>query len=348
MRELLRRQRWWAVRVAVLPLQLLFFAAVSFLLVRSIPGDPVHVLTGGQATEEQYLRIQAELGLDGSLWSQMLRYMGGVLTLDLGESIMTGRPVLTEFATRLPATVELALMGLAVSVLAGGLAAYIAVMRPRNLLSSLIRGYARIAGGLPEFAVGVTAIFIFYAVLGWAPAPMGRLAMGVAAPAPVTGFPYLDTILTGSFEATASMTAHLVLPVAVIVLAQTGVLVKLLIVGLEEAVDAAPTRFRIVSGAPRRTVLLSMYRRALPPSVTTCGTLFGYSLGGAVIVESLFGFSGIGQYLVDAVATGDIIAMQGFLIIVAAISLLVFLSVDLINMLLDPRRRPGVRLEATA
>ena len=117
---------------------------------------------------------------------------------------------------------------------------------------------------------------------------------------------------------------------------------KLLISGLEEAVDAPATRFRIASGAPRRVVMLRLYRRALPATVTMLGTLFGYLLGSAVIIESLFGFTGMGQYMVEAVNAKDFVAMQGFLLAVAVISLTVFLIVDLVNMSLDPRRKPGV------
>ncbi len=345
MRQTLRRQRWWLARIIALPFQLIVFAAVSFLLVHNIPGDPVAVLTGGQADAANRAAIEKQLGLDGSLPTQLLRYLGHTLTFDLGHSYITGRSVASEFGDRLPATIELTLMGVFLSaVLALGLS-YLAVVRPRNPVSYLVRGYARIAGGLPDFAVGVAAVFVFYATLHWAPAPLGRLSSDVDDVPKVTGLPFLDTILTGRLDASWSMAGHLVLPVATLVISQAGVLVKMLIGGLEEAVDAAPTRFRIASGASPAMVRLSLVRRALPPAVTTCGTLFGYALGGAVIVEAIFGFAGIGSYLSDSVSSGDIPAMQGFLVIVAAVSLLVFLLVDLANMSLDPRRRPGARTE---
>ncbi|MEX5636052.1 ABC transporter permease [Parafrankia sp. FMc2] len=343
--EILRRQRWWLGRIVALPFQLLVFAAVSFLLVQSIPGDPVAVLTGGQATAENRAAIEKELGLDGSLLQQLLHYLGGALRFDLGDSIMSGRPVAEEFGDRLPATVELALMGVLLSIVVAVGLAYLAVQRPTSPVAYAVRGFARIAGGLPEFAVAVAAVFVFYATLHWAPAPLGRLSGDVPEVPKVTGMPFLDTLLTLRFDATWSMLGHLVLPVGVLIVCQAGVLVKMLMGGLEEALDSPPTRFRIAAGASRAMVLASVFRRALPPAVTTCGTLFGYTLGGAVIMESIFGFAGIGGYLADAVTSGDIPAMQGFLVIVAAVSLLVFLIVDLVNMTLDPRRRPGVRAE---
>ncbi|OAA29524.1 peptide/nickel transport system permease protein [Frankia sp. EI5c] len=343
--EILRRHRWWLGRIVALPFQLLVFAAVSFLLVQSIPGDPVAVLTGGQATEANRAAIEKELGLDGSLLHQLLHYLGDAMRFDLGDSIMSGQPVAEEFTNRLPATVELALMGVLLSIVVAVALAWLAVLRPKSPLAFAVRGFARIAGGLPEFAVAVAAVFVFYATLHWAPAPLGRLSGDVEAVPKVTKMPFLDTLLTLRLDATWSMLGHLVLPVGVLVVCQSGVLIKMLIGGLEEAVDSAPTRFRIAAGASAATVRASVFRRALPPAVTTCGTLFGYTLGGAVIMESIFGFAGIGGYLADAVTSGDIPAMQGFLVIVAAVSLLVFLAVDLINMTLDPRRRPGVRAE---
>jgi ABC-type dipeptide/oligopeptide/nickel transport system permease component len=132
-----------------------------------------------------------------------------------------------------------------------------------------------------------------------------------------------------------------VLPIAVLVVAQSALLTKVLVSGLREATTAAPTRFRIASGAPRRTVVLSMYRRAAPPAVTIVGQMTGNLVGGAVIIEALFGLGGMGQYAVDAINSKDIVAIQGFLIVISVLTLLVFLLIDVATMALDCRRRPG-------
>jgi peptide/nickel transport system permease protein len=339
------RQRWWAARVAVLPIHMLVFALVVFFLVRAIPGDPVISVTGGQITPAVYASVKHALGLDGSMLEQLRTYFGSVTTFHLGNSMLSGRSVISELTTRFPATLELALMGLILVSLVSAVGAYLVVMYPRSVVSKVLRVYARTAGAIPEFCVGIALIFVFYAVLHWAPAPLGRIDPSLSDPARVTGMPFVDSILRGDWPVTLSMAQHLILPLMVEVVAQSAVLLRLLISGLEEAVDAPPTRFRIASGAPRALVMLSMYRRALPATITMLGTLFGYLLGGAVILESLFGFTGMGQYMVDAVNSKDLVAMQGFLLAVAAISLVVFLAVDLVNMLLDPRRKPGVRVE---
>lgn len=345
--DLLRRQRWWLTRLAALPVHLLVFVVATFFLVRAVPGDPVLVLLGQNYTPEAYAAMQERLGLDGSLLAQLGNYLASVARLDLGESLMTGRPVLTEIRDRLPATLELALLALGCSVLVSVAASYFVVMKPANPVSRVVRGYARAAGAIPEYVIAIAAIFVFYATLRWAPAPVGRISVELVAPVPVTGFPLLDALLGGDAAAFASIASHLVLPVAVMVLAQSALLVKLLVHGLDEALDAPQTLFRIASGAPRWSAVVSAFRRAAPPAVTMAGTLFGYLLGGAVVLEGLFGFTGMGQYAVDAVNTGDVIATQGFLLVIAAMALLVFLLVDLGNMLVDPRRRPGVNSEGS-
>ena len=341
----LARQRWWIVRVLLLPVHLAIFTVLTFILVRSVPGDPVLAHLGPNYTPEAYDDMQAAMGLSGSVWDQLGAYLGRVLQFDLGESLSTKRPVLEDFATRLPSTLELALMALVGCIVFSLLLSFLAVFRPRWRVSGVIRGYARTAGAIPEFVLAIAALFVFYATLRWAPAPLGRLDSMISTPPPVTGLPFLDTLLTGRFDATVSMSSHLVLPLVVLVLAQSAILTKILVSSLQKSIDTPPTWFRIASGASKPAVVVSVYRRALPPAVTMCGTLFGYLLGGAVVLETLFGFAGMGQYAVTAVTTSDYIAMQGFLLVVAFISLVVFLIVDLANMMLDPRRRPGVRTE---
>jgi peptide/nickel transport system permease protein len=342
----LDRQRWWLLRVVALPVHLLVFTVVTFLLVRSVPGDPVLNLLQPGYSQADYDRVQAALGLDGSIWRQLLDYLHGVVTFDLGTSLSTGTPVLSEFRTRLPATVEFAVQGLLVTLLLTLVFSYVIVLRPRWPLAGVLRAYARTAGALPEYVLAIIALFVFYVLLHWAPAPLGRLSVMVTTPATVTGFPLLDTILTGSWPAMTSMLGHLVVPVLVMAVSQTPILLRLMVSGLEESLAAAPTTFRIAAGASHAAVLASVYRRALPPTVTMTGTLFGYMLGGAVVLETLFGFAGLGKYAVDAVNTSDYVATQGVLLVVATLSLVVFLVVDLLNMTIDPRRRTGSRTEA--
>lgn len=335
------KNRWWIVRAILLPVYVLIFSIVSFFLVRSIPGDPVLHVLGQNATHKAYLDMQQALGLDGSLITQLGHFLAGFFHGTLGTSISTGKPVLLDFANRMPSTLELAVLGLGLCVVLSAVAAYVCVMRPRWTVSRVSRFYARTAGSIPDYVLAIIGLYVFYVLLGWAPAPVGRLGSDLQAPPTITGLPLLDALISGYGLAAISILGHYVLPVLVLVVANSAIVLRVLIEGLEEAVTAAPTRFRVAAGATHGSVVLSMFRRAAPPAVTMIGTLFGYLLGGAVILETLFGFVGIGQYVVAAVKVNDVIAIQGFLVLIAAVSLVVFLIIDIVNMVVDPRRRPG-------
>jgi peptide/nickel transport system permease protein len=329
----------------MLPVHIFFFSIVVFFLVRSIPGDPVLAMTGGQVTHAMYLKLKRSLGLDGSMMEQLRTFLDHLLHLQLGNSIVSGRPVTTDMKLLLPNTLELGILGLAAAVVIALVGAYFVVLHPQNPVSRVLAGYSRAAAAVPDFCLGVAGIFVFYATLHWAPAPLGLVSTNLNLPTRITGFPLLDALLRGQGTVALSIVEHLILPIAVLSLANAPILMKLLIRSLQEAVDAPPTRFRIATGASRPTVIVSMYRRALPAAVTMLGTMFGYLLGGAVVLEALFGFSGMGQYAVNAVNSKDFVALQGFLLIVGSLSLLVFFLVDLANMFLDPRRRAGTRQE---
>jgi ABC-type dipeptide/oligopeptide/nickel transport system permease component len=333
--------RWWVMRIVLLPVHLFIFAIISFLLVRSIPGDPVVQVLGPGYTHHAYLAMQKTLGLNGTLISQLIRYLAGLLHGDLGTSIATGNSVLSDFADRMPSTIELAILGLGLSVVLSVIVSYVVIMRPRWFVSSVARFYARTAGSVPEYVLAIVGLIVFYVVLGWAPSPVGRLDSGLTVPPSITGLPLLDALLSGYGLAAVSIASHYVLPVGVLVVSNSAIVLRVLLDGLDEAVTASPTRFRVAAGATHFSIVLSMFRRAAPPAVTMVGTLFGYLLGGAVILESLFGFVGIGQYVVNAVQVNDVPAIQGFLLAIASVTLVVFLIIDIVNMVIDPRRRPS-------
>lgn len=344
----LARQRWWAMRLAALPVHVLLFATASFFLIRLMPGNPVLNITGGRATPAQVAQVRRQLGLDGSIVTQYCRYLAQLLHGNLGESFTTHHAVFSDIIGLFPATLELALLASAFMAVIALAAATLIVLRPRNFVSRVLSGYASSAGAVPDFVLGVVAIFLFYATLHWAPAPTGLLDPQYNTPPVVTHFPLVDAILTGDPDIVMSELAHLALPVTVLAVAIAPLLIRQLVSAMSRAVDAPATRFRIASGVRRRTVLASILRHSLPPAVTLFGIVFGALIGGAVIVEQLFGFPGIGQYAVSAVGANDYPALQGVLTVAAALSLTVFFLVDIANMLLDPRRRPGTREEAAS
>lgn len=339
------QQRWWIGRIAVLPVHLLAFAVAVFFLVRLIPGDPVYQIMSGQgATPAKIEAARKALGLTGNIFVQLWVYLGHVVTLNFGSSMITGAPVLPNLLQLLPETSELAVLAMAGAILLTLAVAFIVVSYPRVLISRALLGYARAAGAVPDFVLGVAGVYLFYSVLHWSPAPLGLYDPLLNAPPRITSFPLIDALLSGDTVLFGSMVAHLWLPVLVLVLAQSPLLMKIFIRALEDALDSPATRFRIASGASRGGVYLSVVRRAAPSAIAMFGTLFTFMLGGAVLVEQLFGMPGMGQYVVNAVNTADLVGLQGFLLVVAALSLVVFLLVDIVNMLVDPRRRPGLKV----
>lgn len=339
--------RWWIGRVAVLPIHLLVFATAAFLMVRAIPGDPARIVAGPEASDEVYQQVRQRLGLDGSVWEQYLGYMGMLLRLDLGQSFANGRPVITEIGVRLMATLEMALLAFVVLSIVSLVLSGFVVTNPRGAIARFVNGYSQAAGSLPVLVVGVAGIFLFYATLRIVPAPNGRLDPGLQDPPRITGMPFLDAMVGGHWQVAGSISAHYALPILVLVIETTPLLLKQLLVGLRIAAEAPPTMFRVATGASRATVIISTYRRALPAAVSMIGQVFGGLIGGAVVLQSLFALGGLGTYAVTAVQSKDLIALQGVLLVIAFIALVVFLFVDLVNMSLDPRRRPGITAEAS-
>jgi len=341
MRTWFSNNRWWLARLAALPLHLFAFAIVVFFIVRLVPGDAAITMTEGQASAEQLDEIRESLGLNEPVIVQLGLFLLNLLRLDFGTANSTGQSVFSDVISRVPQTLELTLMALFVAAVIAVLLSAAAVFAPKSPFALVARGYSRAAGALPDFCLGIIAILVFYVVLRVSPAPLGRLDARMSSPESVTNFPFFDTLLSGNSALIASAASHLVLPIAAMSLAYAPYLMKQLIPGLEEQVEAPSTRFRIASGGSRFMMIVSVFRRALPAVLVVSGSLLGSLIGGAVVMESMFGLGGIGQYAVNAVNASDYPAMQGVLIVIVAVVLLIFLIVDLLTLILDPRRRVG-------
>jgi ABC-type dipeptide/oligopeptide/nickel transport system permease component len=161
MKNWFRSQRWWLLRVAALPVHILAFVILSFVLIRAMPADPARAMLGQNFTEAGYLRMKAELGLDGSVWSQLWRYLEGLAHFNLGNSLFTSRPITTEIGARLPQTIELAVLALIGAVIFGFAISYFGAMHPRSIVGRFCRGYGAIAGAVPEYVPAIACVFIF-------------------------------------------------------------------------------------------------------------------------------------------------------------------------------------------
>jgi peptide/nickel transport system permease protein len=321
--------------------QALGISIITFVIVRVLPGNPALVLAGSTATKESIAAIERRLGLDQPIWVQYWRYLKDVATGDLGKSLVTSQPVTEDLIQRLPATFELIFFGLVLAVLIGvPLGVLASVSGGRGLAHRVATPYGLLAGSIPDFWVGLILILVFYSYLGWAPAPLGQLATGADPPAPITGMYVVDSLVTGNWPVFRSALAHLLLPLVTLVFVYMAPIVKMTRSSMDDVLRSAFVEHLELLGLRRPAILLRALRNAFPPVITIVGVLVGYLLGGAVLIEIVFSWGGAGQYAVQAIVNSDFAAIQGFVLVAAAFSLLVYLAVDLLYFAMDPRIRP--------
>jgi peptide/nickel transport system permease protein len=329
--------RYTLRRLLFLVPQLIAVSLIVFFLIRLLPGDPAYLIAGQFATQERVAEVRHDLGLDRPLYEQYLLYVGRVLHGDLGQSWRTSQAVTDDIARRLPATLELILLAGGLSVLLGiPIGVYTAVKR-RGVGDKVLFVYGMLSGSIPDFWLGLILMYLFFSVLGWLPGPIGRLDPIDEPPATITGMYSVDALLTGQWDVLVSAIRHLVLPVATLVLVYMTLIIKNTRTTVEEMLRSDFVEHARALGLSRATQLRYALRNAMPPVVTVVGIVFWYLLGGAVLVETVFAWGGLGQYGVEAVINSDYAPLQAFVLLAAIFTLFVFLLVDLAYFLIDPR-----------
>lgn len=325
-------------RIAGFVPQLLGVTLVAFLLIQLLPGDPARFILGPKATPQGLANLRRLMGLDQPLPVQYWIYLKGVVNGDLGRSWFSGQPVLDDLVQRAPATLELLTYSMILAIVVGVfLGAWSATHQGKGIIVKTGGVYTRLAGAFPDFWVSLVAIFIFFYHLRWAPAPLGRLGALDSPPPRVTGFYTIDSLLVGQMDTFWSAASHLVLPVAVLGLVVAPMLAKVTTTVMTNVLRSDFLRYSEAVGLRRWTVVRYALRNSLPPILTVIGILFVYLLGGAVLVEKVFSWGGVGQYAVQAVINSDYAAIQGFVLLAAAFTMLVYLVIDILYMVVDPR-----------
>jgi ABC-type dipeptide/oligopeptide/nickel transport system permease component len=326
-----------ARRLATACLQLAGLALVVFFAIRALPADPVARLVGMNASHDAYLSSQHALGLDRPVMVQLGSWVAGVVRGDFGRSWVSGMPVMQEIGRTLPVTIELVtlsfIIAFAISVPLGMLCA----LRPGGAADRTTFVYSLFAGSQPEFWWGLLFIYFFFAVLGWAPAPIGRLNPMSHPPPAVTGFITVDTLLAGDWAGFKDGVRHLALPVMTKVFVLSGPIIKMVRQNMVRALASDFILYARASGLPPRKVAMLALKSALAPALTLLGVLYGFILGAAVVIETVFSLGGIGQYAVHSVLAFDYPAIQAVVLVIAAISLGVYLVLDLVHVWIDPR-----------
>lgn len=313
---------------------------ITFLITRALPGDPAAFFAGPAATPEAVAEVRTKLGLDRSLFTQFGIYVGDLAQGDLGQALTTGQPVLTEVLQRLPASLELTLCGLAFAILIGMPLGILAALKPGSPVDHCCRLLATIGVSMPSFFLGLLLIWIFYFLLGWAPAPIGRLDPFVTPPTAITGFYLPDALLTGNWSAFTAAAAQLVLPTLTLGLFALAPIARMTRAAMLEALASEYVRAARAAGlAPMRVLLAYALRNALLPVVTTLGMVFSYLLGINVLVEKVFAWPGIGSFSFEALLAGDYNSVQGFILTMGVLFVLLNATIDLLYGIIDPRVR---------
>jgi ABC-type dipeptide/oligopeptide/nickel transport system permease component len=295
-------------------------SVIIFMVLHLAPGDPAEIMLGSQATQEDLVRLRAELGLDDPLHVQYARWLGHVLRGDLGRSMWTKRPVLVEVLERFRATLVLTGAGLLLSTIGGIALGVASATRPNSLLDRTSAVASLFGASMPVFWLGIVLMVVFSLWLGWLP------ASGMFAP-------------YGGGDA-RDLLGHLLLPAVTIAAASTTIVARLTRTTMLEVLGQDYVRTARAKGLVERTVVLRHgLKNAMIPIVTVVGVQVGYLLGGAVLTETVFAWPGVGTLMVQGILARDIPLVQGCVLVIALAFVLVNLGVDLLYGWLDPRIR---------
>lgn len=314
---------------------------VTFLLTNLVPGDPVTAALGegparNPATRQAFIEAH---GLDQPLPVQYVLYVGNLLRGDLGVSLSTGQPVVDDLAKAIPATLELAIaaivLSLVVSIVLGTLAAY----RRGLVTDQVVRVVSLVGLSIPTFWLALVAFYVFFFQLHIAPGS-GRISPAITPPPRITGMYTIDYLLNGDSVGFFDALAHLALPVLVLSLFTVGLLTRFIRTSVLEVLDADYIRAAHAKGLNgRRIVLDYVLRGASLPILTVVGIAFGTLLSGTVLVESVYAWPGLGTYAYNAARNLDLPGIMGVGLVIGVIYLVINFVVDLLYAALDPRVR---------
>lgn len=311
---------------------------VTFLLTRALPGDPAAYFAGPAADAQSIAQIRAALGLDRSLPEQFLSYLGDLARGDLGNSISTGQSVLSDITRRLPASLELTLTALLLSIGVAVPLGILAATRPGTWIDHLCRVLVTAGVSLPVFFTGLVLVYVFYYLLGLAPAPLGRLDFLHLPPPHLTGFYTVDALVDGDGATFWAALRQLLLPAVTLALFTLAPIARMTRAAMLQSLSSDFVRTARAAGLTQSRVLFTYaFRNALLPVITTLGMVFSFTLGANVLVEKVFAWPGIGSYAVEALVVSDYAAVQGFVLAMAILFVSLNLVIDIAYTLVDPR-----------
>jgi peptide/nickel transport system permease protein len=310
---------------------------VTFLLIRIVPADPAAALAGDNATPQQIENIRHQYGFDRPILEQLVLYFGQVLRFNFGESQYSHRPVGMDIRQRLPATLELTAAALLIATGLGIPLGVIAGVYHNRWPDFLLRVISITGVAVAAFWFAIMLQLLFAMELEWLPL-RGRLGDGIVPPPDLTGSLILDSLLAGRWDALWDALRHLVLPAVTLSLGGLATITRFTRAGVLETMQKDFVLYERAVGYPRRRLIwIYVLRNSVTAAVTQIGLLFGALIAGAVVVEAIFDWPGIGNYAVLAILTADYKVMLAVTLLIGVIYTVVNILTDLVHGLLDPR-----------
>jgi dipeptide transport system permease protein len=331
-------------KVGILVPTFLGISLVAFSLIRLVPGDPVLLMLGERGASPQvYAEMRSKLSLDQPLTTQYFTFLKNAVRGDLGESVVSKRAVTEEFWSRFPATLELGLVAMTLSILVGIPLGILAATRRNSWLDYTVMGTSLIGYSMPIFWWGLILILIFSVRLGWTPVS-GRIAVEFFVPES-TGFMLWDTLRVseaegGGWPAFWSALRHIALPSIALGTIPLATIARMTRSSMLEVIGEDYIRTAKAKGLSRGKIIwVHALKNALVPIVTVIGLIFGALITGAILTETIFSWPGIGKWLVKSVVARDYPVIQGGILIIAGMIVFINMSMDLIYAWVNPRIR---------
>jgi len=329
--------------VATIAVTLLGLLLVTFLIGRVVPVDPVLAVVGDRASKSTYDRVFLELGLDKPLYQQFWIYLKNVLAGDLGQSVLTKKPIIADIARVFPATLELATVSIILGTVVGVPAGIWAAVRQGRLADQVVRVLALVGYSAPIFWLGLLGLLVFYAKFGWVAGP-GRIDISYEySVTRVTGLLLIDSAAQGQWAAFGNAFSHIILPSALLGFFSMAYISRMTrSFMLAELAQEYIITARVKGVAEWRIIWVHALRNAAVPLVTVVALSYAGLLEGSVLTETVFAWPGLGQYLTNSLQASDMSAVLGGTLVIGVVFVGLNLLSDLLYTLLDPRvRRRG-------
>jgi ABC-type dipeptide/oligopeptide/nickel transport system permease component len=331
--------RFTSIRILLMIPILVGMSILTFFISNTIPGDPARLIAGPHAAPQVIEQLREKMGLNNPIYVQYFHYILNFLKGDFGLSLYSQQPVIKDLKIYFPATLELTFFSMLISILVGIPFGLISAQKKDKWPDQVTRFTALLGVAMPAFWLGIILLLFFYLKLGILPGS-SRLDTGLSPPAHITGMYTIDALLTGNWKVLGSALIHLILPGVTQAAVTIGIITRMTRSSLLDVLKRDYIRTAYAKGASENRVLYGhALRNGLLPILTLIGMTFGHSLGGSVLVESVFSWPGVGRYAVNAITYLDFPGVMGVTLLISVLFVTANLIVDILYYIVDPRMK---------